>query len=31
VQNCYICGFNRDILRLTDYIVNSLGHRPSMI
>ena len=24
VQNCYICGFNHDILRLTDDIMNSL-------
>jgi len=24
VQNCYIRGFNHDILRLTDDIVNSL-------
>jgi len=24
VQNCYICGFNHDILRRTDDIVNSL-------
>jgi len=24
VQNCSICGFNRDILRPTDDIVNSL-------
>jgi len=23
VQNCYICGLNHDILRLTDDIVNS--------